>query len=116
MPLPRKSITLPIPCPDARALRVVAVAGLVACLTSAPVLAEPDTGTDQAAGCWPAGEAPALFSWSASPGIACRDRGPAEAAVTAGAVAPTGTSAAKDAPQTKVTFSGTAYFGIAASF
>lgn len=84
-------------------------------LASVLALAEPvDTA------CWRPGTAPGLFSWSAAPGIACRDSAESgdilpETAVAAtmpqaeAGVAPAGEAA-------RVTFSGTAYVGVAVAF
>ncbi|HCQ64399.1 MAG TPA: hypothetical protein DIU07_04130 [Rhodobacteraceae bacterium] len=78
-------------------------------------------GPDAAAtGCWSPGGAPALFSWSGTPGIACRDGAGASGSAHETQRSATAPGSAQDtggaATPAQVTFSGTAYVGIAVAF
>lgn len=105
--------------------RVVAAFVLMVTASAGPVLGEPAAPASGQDRCWSPGAAPALFGWTASPGIACRDAGAVDG--TAGASAPPAAAAdllqgghgAGSGPSrtgTQITFSGTAYFGIGIAF
>ncbi len=99
--------------------QIVAALTIVIAGAAAPALGGPGTPADSAVTCWSPGAAPALFSWPASPGIACRDL--ADGRTPTGSDAVTGATAARPGPaqtrpDTQITFSGSAYFGIAAAF
>lgn len=96
---------------------------LVAFSCAAPSLGDPgrpERAREAAPACWSPGSAPALFAWSASPGIACRNG--ADGSVTARSlpVAPSDPGQPPARPgkgqPAQITFSATAYVGIAATF
>lgn len=98
----------------------VALAILIAA-AAGPGLGDPASLTAGSTSCWTPGSAPALFSWSATPGISCRDA--ADGGLPPSAVLPGGTAAqttdpdpSRADPRTQITFSGSAYFGLAAVF
>ena len=91
----------------------VRVAALTLACASGPAVAGP-------AACWTPGDAPGLFDWSATPGIACRD---GSATVQPGPPVPVAAATSADGPAApdpgttpQITFSGTAHAGIAVAF
>ena len=94
------------------------VLAVLLAMTAQPVSADPGATPP---GCWSPGDAPGLFAWTASPGVACRDAAetaapdppPVPVAVPLDLWPPAPSDAV---PATTVTLSGTAYFGVAAAF
>lgn len=87
---------------------------------AAPSFGGPDAAGGAATGCWTRDGAPALFSWSAAPGIACRDlsdgsNSSGSSSATLSDTQDTRNSAAVR-QSAQITFSANAYVGIAAAF
>lgn len=86
-----------------------------------PALGDTAAATGPGGGCWALGATPGLFDWTAAPGIACRDGAasapsvPPPAQPTASALANGQAPRGPGAPP-QVTFSGSAYAGIAVAF
>lgn len=82
-----------------------------------PAVGGPSAAGGAESGCWRAGTAPGLFDWSATPGIACRDGTAAAfagAPVQAATEAPAGNApAGRSGTPAQLSFSGSAYVGIA---
>ena len=114
------ALARPTSKPNAPRWTRLALAILIAGLAS-PGLGDPTSQAGRATACWTPGAAPGLFSWNATPGIACRDNAgsglPPSGISSDRYLDPlTGTNRVKSDPRTEFSFSGSAYFGIAAVF
>ena len=96
------------------------ILALLVLFGAAPVMSDPAGADSAATSCWSPGGAPALFSWSTTPGIACRDgaeaTGPQEAPPTPATAPGWAQATGGAATPAQVTFSGTAYVGVAVAF
>jgi len=94
--------------------RGLAILAGVLSVSAGIVSAEPERSS-----CWDLTTPPGLFDWPSRPSVACRDGVPAQ---TGASATPDATSLAAApafapaTPETAVTFSGTAYVGVAVRF
>lgn len=88
--------------------------------SAAPSFGGPGAAGGAASGCWTRDGAPALFSWSAAPGIACRDLSDGSQSFRSSSKTLPGTQDTRNTAAVRqsaqITFSANAYVGIAAAF
>ena len=96
-----------------------ALFALVVALGAAPAWAGPPAADATASTCWSPGGAPALFAWTDTPAIACRNSAEAARSTAPAAAMPPQAMAqapAETGAESRITISGEAYFGVAVSF